>query len=68
VVTVAIVLWNTAYLERATHALHGNGHSIGLGAGGCTSHAVCVFPAITHRFLRTEARDSTSRTSPLKKV
>ena len=27
-VTAAIVLWNTVYLERATNALHGNGHAV----------------------------------------
>ncbi|WNV02976.1 Tn3 family transposase (plasmid) [Candidatus Methylospira mobilis] len=27
-VTAAIVLWNTVYLERATHALHSNGHAV----------------------------------------
>ncbi|WNV03390.1 Tn3 family transposase [Candidatus Methylospira mobilis] len=27
-VTAAIVLWNTVYLERATHALRSNGHAI----------------------------------------
>jgi TnpA family transposase len=27
-VTAAIVLWNTVYLERATHALRGNGHAV----------------------------------------
>lgn len=27
-VTAAIVLWNTVYLERAAHALRGNGHAV----------------------------------------
>jgi TnpA family transposase len=27
-VTAAVVLWNTVYLERAAHALRGNGHSV----------------------------------------
>ena len=27
-VTAAIVLWNTVYLERATHALRGHGHAV----------------------------------------
>jgi Transposase. len=27
-VTAAVVLWNTVYLERAAHALRGNGHAI----------------------------------------
>ena len=27
-VTAAVVLWNTVYLERATHALRGNGHAV----------------------------------------
>ena len=27
-VTAAIVLWNTVYLERATHGLQGNGHAV----------------------------------------
>ena len=27
-VTAAIVLWNTVYLERATHGLRGNGHAV----------------------------------------
>ncbi|WP_420796789.1 Tn3 family transposase [Alcaligenes faecalis] len=26
--TAAIVLWNTVYLERAAHALRGNGHAV----------------------------------------
>ncbi|WP_139789675.1 Tn3 family transposase, partial [Klebsiella pneumoniae] len=24
----AVVLWNTVYLERAAHALRGNGHAV----------------------------------------
>jgi hypothetical protein len=31
-VTAAIVLWNTVYLERAAHALRGNGHAVDDGA------------------------------------
>ncbi|GHK58147.1 hypothetical protein KPZU09_78830 [Klebsiella pneumoniae] len=27
-VTAAVVLWNTVYLERAAHALRGNGHAV----------------------------------------
>jgi hypothetical protein len=27
-VTAAIVLWNTAYLERAAHGLRSNGHAV----------------------------------------
>ena len=27
-VTAAVVLWNTVYLERAAHALCGNGHAL----------------------------------------
>ena len=27
-VTTAVVLWNTVYLERAAHALRGNGHAV----------------------------------------
>jgi hypothetical protein len=27
-VTAAVVLWNTAYLERAAQALRGNGHAV----------------------------------------
>ncbi|WP_276931371.1 Tn3 family transposase, partial [Elstera cyanobacteriorum] len=27
-VTAAIVLWNTVYLERAAHGLRGNGHAV----------------------------------------
>jgi len=27
-VTAAIVLWNTVYLERAAHTLRGNGHAV----------------------------------------
>jgi hypothetical protein len=27
-VTAAIVLWNTVYLERATHGLRGTGHAV----------------------------------------
>jgi hypothetical protein len=26
--TAAIALWNTVYLERAAHALSGNGHAV----------------------------------------
>uniref|UniRef100_UPI0035255471 Tn3 family transposase n=1 Tax=Proteus mirabilis TaxID=584 RepID=UPI0035255471 len=26
--THAVVLWNTVYLERAAHALRGNGHAV----------------------------------------
>ena len=27
-VTAAVVLWNTVYLERAAHALRSNGHAV----------------------------------------
>jgi len=27
-VTAAVVLWNTVYMERAAHALRGNGHAV----------------------------------------
>lgn len=27
-ITAAVVLWNTVYLERAAHALRGDGHAV----------------------------------------
>ncbi len=40
-VTAAIVLWNTVYLERAAHALRGNGHAVDDSQQGLSSRAIC---------------------------